>query len=171
MCKSKLGVIPKTIVVIFELLLCGRNHRHRGGVPVPEGGHHHERLQPSQCALSAGNLPAQRRLASRRVALHEARRSAQLHQRWRSRMWCQHHRARFTNSSYQRKPSLGVKIVLSGFTKDAQWKNIVDTVIFAPDLIEYAFVGVAPLKSFKMNHTMRFTNIWACQITSICAII
>ncbi len=29
--------------------------------------------------------------------------------------------ARFTNSLRQRKPSFGIKIVLSGFTKDAQW--------------------------------------------------
>ncbi len=31
-------------------------------------------------------------------------------------------RARFTNSLHQRKPSFGIKIVLSGFTKDAQWR-------------------------------------------------
>ncbi len=31
-------------------------------------------------------------------------------------------RARFTNSLHQHKPSFGMKIVLSGFTKDAQWK-------------------------------------------------
>ncbi len=28
----------------------------------------------------------------------------------------------FTKSLRQRKPSFGVKIVLSGFTKDAQWR-------------------------------------------------
>ncbi len=43
--------------------------------------------------------------------------------------------ARFTNSLHQHKPSFGVKIVLSGFTKDAQWAEKVWTVIFAPDLI------------------------------------
>ncbi len=32
------------------------------------------------------------------------------------------HRASFTNSLRQRKPSFGVKIVLSGFTKDTQWR-------------------------------------------------
>ncbi len=45
------------------------------------------------------------------------------------------------------KPSFGVKIVLSGFTKDAQWRISAEkvwTVIFAPDIIEYAFVGVSP---------------------------
>ncbi len=46
------------------------------------------------------------------------------------------HRASFTNSFRQRKPSFGFKIVLSGFAKDAR-------VIFAPDLIEYAFVGIS----------------------------
>ncbi len=51
------------------------------------------------------------------------------------------------------------------------------TVIFAPDLIEYAFVGVSLSdakfigEGIKMNHAMWFTNIWAHQITSICAII
>ncbi len=30
--------------------------------------------------------------------------------------------ASFTNSLRQRKPSFGIKIVLSGFTKDAQWR-------------------------------------------------
>ncbi len=40
----------------------------------------------------------------------------------------------------------GVKIVLSGFTKDSQWWISAEkawTVIFAPDLIEHAFVGVS----------------------------
>ncbi len=55
-------------------------------------------------------------------------------------------RASFTNSLHQRKPSFAVKIVLSGFTKDTQWSISAEkawTVIFAPDLIEYAFVGVS----------------------------
>ncbi len=47
----------------------------------------------------------------------------------------------------QCKTSFCIKIVLSGFTKDAQKKNwhwqCVHTVIFAPDLAEYAFVGVS----------------------------
>ncbi len=37
-------------------------------------------------------------------------------------------------------------MVLSGFAKDAQWRISIEkvwTVIFAPDLIEYAFVGVS----------------------------
>ncbi len=53
-------------------------------------------------------------------------------------------KASFTNSLHQHKPSFAVKIVLSGFTKDAQWRISAEkawTVIFAPDLIEYAFVG------------------------------
>ncbi len=51
-------------------------------------------------------------------------------------------RASFTNRLHQRKPSFGVKIVLSGFTKHPKrWKGM-DTVIFEPDIIEYAFVGV-----------------------------
>ncbi len=55
-------------------------------------------------------------------------------------------RASFTNSLRQRKPSFGIKIVLSGFTKDAQWQISAEkawTVIFALYLIEYAFVGVS----------------------------
>lgn len=96
MCKSRwggdtinhCGDLWTTETIIVHL--CGRNHWYRGGVSIPEGGHHHERLQPSQCTLFAGNLPAQRGLASRRVALHEAWRSAQLHQRWNSRTWWQH---------------------------------------------------------------------------------
>ncbi len=54
-------------------------------------------------------------------------------------------RASFTNSLRQRKPSFGIKIVLSGFT-NAQWRISAEkawTVIFAPDLIEYAFLGVS----------------------------
>ncbi len=49
-----------------------------------------------------------------------------------------------------------------------------NTVTFAPDLIEYAFVGVFPSdakfmeESIKMNHAMRFTNVCACLITGIC---
>ncbi len=42
--------------------------------------------------------------------------------------------------------SFAIKIVLSGFTKDEQWRISAEkawTVIFAPDLIEYAFVGVS----------------------------
>ncbi len=40
--------------------------------------------------------------------------------------------------------AFGVKIVLSGFTKDVQWISAEKswTVIFVPDLIECAFVGV-----------------------------
>ncbi len=55
-------------------------------------------------------------------------------------------RASLTNSLCQRKPFFGVKIVLSGFTKDAQCRLSAEkawTVIFVPDLIEYAFVGVS----------------------------
>ncbi len=40
----------------------------------------------------------------------------------------------------------GIKNVLSGFTKDVQWKISDEkewTVIFVPDLIAYAFVKVA----------------------------
>ncbi len=51
-----------------------------------------------------------------------------------------------------------------------------DTVIFAPDLIEYAFLGVSLsaveiIESIQMNHATCFTNVCACQITGICAII
>ncbi len=52
-----------------------------------------------------------------------------------------------------------------------------DTVIFVPDLIEYAFVGVSLSDanlwedSIKMNHAMRFTNVCNRQITGICTII
>ncbi len=52
-----------------------------------------------------------------------------------------------------------------------------DTVMFAPDFIEYAFLGVslsdAKLweESIQMNHATRFTNVCARQITGICVII
>ncbi len=59
-------------------------------------------------------------------------------------------RARFTISLRQRKPSFGVKKILSvsGFTKDTQWEISAEkawTVIFATHLIEYAFVRVSLL--------------------------
>ncbi len=65
------------------------------------------------------------------------------HIMWNTFYWI---RARFNNSLGQRKPSFGVKRLLSGFTKDAQWRNSTEnawTVIFVPDLIECAFVGVS----------------------------
>ncbi len=37
-------------------------------------------------------------------------------------------RASFTNSLHKRKPSFGIKIILSGFTKDAQWKICAEKV-------------------------------------------
>ncbi len=43
-------------------------------------------------------------------------------------------RARFTNSLRQFKPSFGIKIVMSGFTQDAQWRISAEkawTVIFS----------------------------------------
>ncbi len=44
----------------------------------------------------------------------------------------------------QRKLSFAVKIVLLGFTKDVQYcTEKAWTVIFVPDLIECAFVGVS----------------------------
>ncbi len=63
-------------------------------------------------------------------------------------------RVRFTNSVFQSKLSFGVKIVLSGFTKDAQWRISAEkarNVIFAPDLIEYAFLGVSPSDAKSMG--------------------
>lgn len=50
-----------------------RHHRFGGGVPVPEGGDHHEGLQSRECSLSAGDLPAARGFSTRGPALHEAR--------------------------------------------------------------------------------------------------
>ncbi len=47
----------------------------------------------------------------------------------------------FINSSRQRKPSLGVKILLSGFTKDVQCRVSAGKA-WTLELIEYAFVGV-----------------------------
>ncbi len=55
-------------------------------------------------------------------------------------------RARFTNSLLQRKLPFDIKIVLSGITKDTQRRISAEkvwTVIFAPDIIEHAFVGVS----------------------------
>ncbi len=60
--------------------------------------------------------------------------------------------------------------------KNQRWKGV-DTVIFAPDIIEYAFLGVSPLdaklweESIQMNHATCFTNVCARQIIAICAII
>ncbi len=59
--------------------------------------------------------------------------------------------ARFTNSLRQCKPSFGVKIVLSGFTKDTQWRISIELVIFMPDHIEYAFVVVFVLDAKFMG--------------------
>lgn len=50
-----------------------RHHRFGGGVPVPEGGDHHEGLQSPKCSLSAGNLSAARGFSTHGSALHEAR--------------------------------------------------------------------------------------------------
>ncbi len=65
----------------------------------------------------------------------------------------------FTNSLRQPKPSFGVKIVLSGFTKDVQWRISAEkawTQLFAPDLIENAFEFPLQMQnlweeSIKMN--------------------
>ncbi len=55
--------------------------------------------------------------------------------------------ARFTISLHHRKPSFGVKRLLSGFIKGMQWEigaeNAWTPVIFVTHLIEYAFVGVS----------------------------
>lgn len=56
-----------------------RHHRSGGGVPVPEGGDHHEGLQSPKCSVSAGDLSAARGFSTHGPALHEARRPAQLH--------------------------------------------------------------------------------------------
>ncbi len=46
-----------------------------------------------------------------------------------------------------------------------------DTVIFVPELIEYAFLGVSlseakfMLESIQMNHATLFTNVCALQST------
>ncbi len=57
-------------------------------------------------------------------------------------------KARFTNSLRQPKLSFGVKIVLSEFTKDVQWRISAEkawTQLFAPDLIENAFEFPLPI--------------------------
>ncbi len=51
--------------------------------------------------------------------------------------------------------------------------------MFVPDIIEYAFVGVSLSDAkcilgggvIQINHAPRFTNVCACQITGVCAII
>ncbi len=83
-------------------------------------------------------------------------------------------RAEFTNSLHQRKQSFGIKIVLSGFTKDMQRRIGAEkawTAIFAPDLIEYSFVldslsdkNNVWEESIKMNHATQFTNIFISQL-------
>ncbi len=77
------------------------------------------------------------------------------------------YRARFTNSLWQRKLSFGVKIVLSGFTKDAQWRISTEkawTQIFLPLTLLNMHLQEFPFQtqnlweeSIKMNHTTRFT--------------
>ncbi len=76
--------------------------------------------------------------------------------------------ASFTNSLHQRKPYFGIKIVPSGFTKRRRHKLVLRLVLVNMYLL------VFPLKmqniSIKMNHTTRFTNVCARQITEICII-
>ncbi len=89
--------------------------------------------------------------------------------------------ASFTNSVCQRKPSFGIKIVLSGFNKDAQWRFSAEmawTQLFLHltllnmRLLEFPFQTQKLWEeSIQMNHATRFTNVCACQITGICAII
>ncbi len=57
-------------------------------------------------------------------------------------------RASFTNTLCQRKPSFGVKIALSSFTKDAQWQTSAEkawTQLFLclTYVFGYVFVGVS----------------------------
>ncbi len=90
-------------------------------------------------------------------------------------------RASFTNSLHQRKPSFGVKTVLSGFTKDAQWQISAEkawTQLFLRltllnmHLYEFPFqTQKLWAESIQMNHATCFTNVCAHQITGICAII
>ncbi len=80
-----------------------------------------------------------------------------------------------------RKLSFGIKIVLSGFTKDAQWgisaekawiQLLLRLTVLNMHLYEFPFQTLNLWKeSIKMNHAMRFTNICAHQITGIYAII
>ncbi len=62
----------------------------------------------------------------------------------------------------QRKQAFGLQTVLSGFTKDSQWR-----ISLTPDLIEYAFVGVSLSDEIiiQMNHATRFTNVCTRQTT------
>ncbi len=86
-------------------------------------------------------------------------------------------RASFTIS--WRKPSFGIKIVLSGFTEDVQWlisaeKAWIYYSYFCAWPYKICISRSFPLrrenygrKVFKLNHAMRFSNVCASQITDI----
>lgn len=56
-----------------------RHHRLGRGVSVPEGGDHHEGLQPPQRSLPVGYLPSARGLTPGGSSVYETWRPAQLH--------------------------------------------------------------------------------------------
>ncbi len=97
------------------------------------------------------------------------------------KLWFSTSGARFTNSLRQCKPFFGIKIVLSGFTKDAQWRISAEKLwtrlflhltLLNMHLLKFAFKTQKLWEErIKMNHAMRFTDVCACQITGICAII
>ncbi len=87
--------------------------------------------------------------------------------------------ASFTNSLRQRKPSFAVKIVLSDFTKDRQWRSSAERrgqlflhlTLLNMHFKEFPFQTQNLWEeSIQINHATHFTNVCARQITGICAI-
>lgn len=76
---QKLTKLWKWCQLMFFLI---RDHRLGRGVSVPEGGDHHEGLQPPQCSLPVGYLPSARGLTPGGSSVYETRRPAQLHPWW-----------------------------------------------------------------------------------------
>ncbi len=89
-------------------------------------------------------------------------------------------KASFTNSLRQRKPSFGVKILLSGFTKtrsdELALKRCGQLFLHLTLLNMHFYKFPFQMQNFweeniQMNHATRFTNVCARQSTGICAII
>ncbi len=74
-------------------------------------------------------------------------------------------RARFTNSLCQHKPFLPLKKYCQDLLKMRQWRIGAEkawTVIFAPDLIEYAFVVIS-LSDAKLVKLLIFAPLFNAQ--------
>ncbi len=81
--------------------------------------------------------------------------------------------ARFTNSLRQRKPSFGIKTVLSGFTKDAQWRiqprligNTCLYIHFCNTVIMYLAARFAAVSKWNVQRVaLKYTfNTWPWHV-------